>query len=152
MKAFAVFNWTTPFPSHGRSLFANMIPPGKEAELFSIYEISERGTSWLGPLAFGLVNQITGSLRPAIVSIILFFNAPPGWTVPKYMADLIAICIYVNMSIDAIISIFSFIQENENLRKKSISADTGWHFRDPPNLNVNQSMYTWPDECRLSPA
>ena len=50
-----------------------MIPPGKEAEFFSIYEVSERGASWLGPLAFGLVNQVTGSLRPAIVSIILFF-------------------------------------------------------------------------------
>lgn len=58
-----------------RGLFANMIPPGKEAEFFSIYEVSERGTSWLGPLAFGLVNQITGSLRPAMVSIILFFIA-----------------------------------------------------------------------------
>ncbi|MCZ0940684.1 MAG: MFS transporter [Caldilineaceae bacterium] len=56
-----------------RGLFANMIPQGKEAEFFSIYEVSERGTSWLGPLAFGLVNQFTGSLRPAIVSIILFF-------------------------------------------------------------------------------
>ena len=56
-----------------RSLFANMIPPGKEAEFFSIYEVSERGTSWLGPLAFGLVNQIFGNLRPAIASIILFF-------------------------------------------------------------------------------
>ena len=56
-----------------RSLFANMIPQGKEAEFFSIYEVSERGTSWLGPLAFGLVNQFSGSLRPAILSIILFF-------------------------------------------------------------------------------
>ncbi|MXZ19818.1 MAG: MFS transporter [Caldilineaceae bacterium SB0665_bin_25] len=56
-----------------RGLFANMIPQGKEAEFFSIYEVSERGTSWLGPLAFGLVNQMTGSLRPAMVSIILFF-------------------------------------------------------------------------------
>ena len=56
-----------------RSLFANMIPLGKEAEFFSIYEVSERGTSWLGPLAFGLVNQLSGSLRPAIASIILFF-------------------------------------------------------------------------------
>ena len=56
-----------------RSLFANMIPPGKEAEFFSIYEVSERGTSWIGPLVFGLVNQWTGSLRPAIVSIIIFF-------------------------------------------------------------------------------
>jgi len=56
-----------------RSLFAQMIPPGREAEFFSIYEISERGTSWLGPLLFGLVNQITGSLRPAILSLIFFF-------------------------------------------------------------------------------
>jgi len=56
-----------------RSLFAQMIPKGKEAEFFSIYEISERGTSWIGPLLFGLVNQLTGSLRPAIVSIIIFF-------------------------------------------------------------------------------
>jgi MFS transporter, UMF1 family len=56
-----------------RSLFAQMIPEGKEAEFFSIYEVSERGTSWIGPLLFGLVNQLTGSLRPAIVSIIIFF-------------------------------------------------------------------------------
>lgn len=56
-----------------RSLFSQMIPKGKEAEFFSVYEISERGTSWLGPALFGLVNQFTGSLRPAIVSLILFF-------------------------------------------------------------------------------
>ena len=56
-----------------RSLFAQMIPPGKEAEFFSIYEVSERGTSWIGPLLFGLVNQRTGSLRPAILSLIFFF-------------------------------------------------------------------------------
>lgn len=56
-----------------RSLFAQMIPPGKEAEFFSIYEISERGTSWIGPLLFGLVNQLLGSLRPAILSLIFFF-------------------------------------------------------------------------------
>ena len=57
-----------------RSLFAQMIPKGKEAEFFSIYEISERGTSWIGPIVFGLVNQLTGSLRPAIVSLIVFFT------------------------------------------------------------------------------
>jgi UMF1 family MFS transporter len=56
-----------------RSLFAQMIPPGKEAEFFSIYEVSERGTSWVGPLLFGVVNQWFGSLRPAILSLIFFF-------------------------------------------------------------------------------
>ncbi len=56
-----------------RSLFAQMIPKGKEAEFFSIYEISERGTSWLGPLLFGLVNQLFNNLRLAIISLIFFF-------------------------------------------------------------------------------
>jgi UMF1 family MFS transporter len=58
-----------------RSLFSQMIPKGKEAEYYSFYEVSERGTSWIGPLIFGLVNQITGSLRPALLSLIFFFIA-----------------------------------------------------------------------------
>ncbi len=56
-----------------RSLFAQMIPYGQEAEYYSFYEVSERGTSWIGPLIFGLVNQVFGSLRPAILSLIFFF-------------------------------------------------------------------------------
>lgn len=56
-----------------RSLFSQLIPRGQEAEYFSIYEISDKGTSWLGPLFFGLGLQITGSFRIAIVSLILFF-------------------------------------------------------------------------------
>ncbi|NCP16464.1 MFS transporter [bacterium] len=56
-----------------RSLYAQIIPSGKQAEYYSFYEVSERGTSWIGPLLFGLVNQIFGSLRPAILSLIFFF-------------------------------------------------------------------------------
>ncbi len=56
-----------------RSLFSHMIPHGQEAEYFSLYEISERGTSWLGPLLFGLSLQFTGSYRIAILSLIIFF-------------------------------------------------------------------------------
>ncbi len=56
-----------------RSMFSQLIPVGKEAEYFSLYEISERGTSWLGPLLFGLVFQVTGSYRSAIASLVVFF-------------------------------------------------------------------------------
>jgi UMF1 family MFS transporter len=52
-----------------------MIPAGREAEYFGIYEISERGTSWLGPLFFGLALQFTGSYRIAILAIALYFIA-----------------------------------------------------------------------------
>jgi UMF1 family MFS transporter len=56
-----------------RSLFSRFIPQGKEAEYYSFYEVSERGTSWIGPLVFGLANQYFGSLRPALLSLIFFF-------------------------------------------------------------------------------
>ena|ERR1700752_1706059 len=56
-----------------RSLFAQMVPKNKEAEFFSIYEISERGTSWLGPMVFGIANQLFHNLRIAILALIFFF-------------------------------------------------------------------------------
>lgn len=56
-----------------RSLFSLMIPKGQESEYFSLYEVSERGTSWLGPLVFGLALQWTGSYRVALLSIAIFF-------------------------------------------------------------------------------
>ncbi|MGW7283371.1 MFS transporter [Streptomyces sp. NPDC054844] len=56
-----------------RSLFSHLVPPGKEAEYFSAYELSDRGTSWLGPLLFGLTYQLTGSYRDAIISLVAFF-------------------------------------------------------------------------------
>jgi UMF1 family MFS transporter len=58
-----------------RSVFSLMIPQGQEAEYFSLYEIGERGTSWLAPLLFGLAYQLTGSYRIAIVSLMIFFVA-----------------------------------------------------------------------------
>ncbi|MCH6163998.1 MFS transporter [Streptomyces marispadix] len=56
-----------------RSLYAQLVPAGKEAEFFSLYEVSDRGTSWLGPLVFGLAYQLTESYRAAIISLVVFF-------------------------------------------------------------------------------
>jgi UMF1 family MFS transporter len=56
-----------------RSLFSRMIPPGKEASFFGLYEVSERGTSWMGPLLFSIVIARTGSYRQALLSLIFFF-------------------------------------------------------------------------------
>jgi len=56
-----------------RSFFSLLIPRGREAEYFSLYQACERGTSWLGTLVFGLVHQWTHSYRPAIFALIIFF-------------------------------------------------------------------------------
>jgi len=56
-----------------RSLFSRLIPEGKEAAFFGLYEVSERGTSWMGPLLFSIVIARTGSYRQALLSLIVFF-------------------------------------------------------------------------------
>jgi len=56
-----------------RSLFSRMIPAGRESAFFGIYEVSERGTSWIGPLLFSVVIARTGSYRQALLSLIFFF-------------------------------------------------------------------------------
>ena len=74
-----------------RSMFSQMIPKDQEAEFYSFYEISERGTSWMGTFLFGLVNQLFGSLRLGIVSVIVFFLLGlillPLVNVPKAMKE-----------------------------------------------------------------
>ncbi len=56
-----------------RSLYSQIIPRQNESEYFGFYEISERGTSWIGPLVFAAAVQLTGSTRVAVLSVILFF-------------------------------------------------------------------------------
>ena len=56
-----------------RSLYSLLVPRGKEAEYFSLYQAAERGTSWFGTLLFGLVFQLTGSYRNAVVALVAFF-------------------------------------------------------------------------------
>ena len=56
-----------------RSFFSLLIPRGREGEYFSLYQAAERGTSWFGTLLFGVVFQLSGSYRPAILALIVFF-------------------------------------------------------------------------------
>ena len=56
-----------------RSLYSQLVPNGREAEYFSLYQAMERGTSWFGTLLFGLVYQLTHTYRLAIVALIIFF-------------------------------------------------------------------------------
>ncbi|WP_110205529.1 MFS transporter [Nocardioides daejeonensis] len=56
-----------------RSYFSLLIPRGREGEFFSFYHAMDRGTSWFGTLTFGVVYQLTGSYRPAIFALIVFF-------------------------------------------------------------------------------
>jgi len=56
-----------------RGAFAEMIPHGHESEFFAFYEVTDKGTAWLGPVVVGLVNEFTGSFRLGFFSIIFFY-------------------------------------------------------------------------------
>jgi MFS transporter, UMF1 family len=56
-----------------RSFYSQLIPRGREAEYFSLYQACERGTSWIGTLVFGVVHQLTDSYRPALLALMVLF-------------------------------------------------------------------------------
>ncbi len=58
-----------------RSLFSQMIPKSRESSFFGLYEISEKGTSWIGNAVFAIVVGSTGSYRQAILALVVFFVA-----------------------------------------------------------------------------
>ena len=58
-----------------RSLFARMIPPHKSSEYFGFFSVFEKFAGIAGPAIFALAVTLTGSSRPAILSVIAFFIA-----------------------------------------------------------------------------
>ncbi|WP_214105514.1 MFS transporter [Acrocarpospora catenulata] len=56
-----------------RSLFSHVIPRGREAEYYSLYEISDKGATLIGSFSLGLALQLTDSYRFGILSLIFFF-------------------------------------------------------------------------------
>ncbi len=56
-----------------RTMQGLFTPPEREAEFFGFFAVSGRFASVLGPLTFGVMVAITGSLRYAILSVIGFF-------------------------------------------------------------------------------
>jgi UMF1 family MFS transporter len=59
--------------SLARSIYSKIIPAGSESRYFGIYELTDRGSSWLGPLLFGISLQLSGSYRSALLALIIFF-------------------------------------------------------------------------------
>lgn len=61
-----------------RSLFARLVPAGREAEYFSFLDISRRMAGVAGPLIFAVVTGIAGHGRAGILAVLSLFVAG-GW-------------------------------------------------------------------------
>ena len=56
-----------------RSIFSAIVPRGHEAEFFALFEVFDKGTSWLGPLVISIVFSATGSFKDAFLMLVIFF-------------------------------------------------------------------------------
>ena len=59
--------------SLARSLYSQLVPAGLEATFFGVFEVANQGTSWIAPLLFTVVVDVTGSFRQAILSLMVLF-------------------------------------------------------------------------------
>jgi UMF1 family MFS transporter len=60
--------------SLSRSTYSKLLPQTQDhASYFSFYDVCDKTGTVLGTLIFGIVNEITGSMRDSILALILFF-------------------------------------------------------------------------------
>jgi MFS transporter, UMF1 family len=62
--------------SYTRTVFSDLTPPGREAEFFSLYEITDKGSSWMGPLIVGIMHGQTGEIRYSFFYILAVMIVP----------------------------------------------------------------------------
>jgi UMF1 family MFS transporter len=56
-----------------RSLYSQLIPWEQRAEFFGLFAVGSKFASILGPFTFGVVRDVTGNSRTAILSTLVFF-------------------------------------------------------------------------------
>ncbi|KAI5116525.1 hypothetical protein M0805_000591 [Coniferiporia weirii] len=51
------------FQGYARAFYAELIPPGEEARWYALYSITDKSSSFIGPLVVGLIADATGNIR-----------------------------------------------------------------------------------------
>lgn len=62
--------------SYSRSLFSDFIPPGLESQMFGLYAVTDRGSSFIGPLVVAAIKSATGSIRAGLVFTFVSIVVP----------------------------------------------------------------------------
>lgn len=62
--------------SYCRSIFSTLIPPGSEAAFYSLYAVTDKGSSIIGPAVVGAIIDRTGEIRPAFGFLAILILLP----------------------------------------------------------------------------
>jgi UMF1 family MFS transporter len=57
-------------------MFGELLPKGHESEFFGLYEVTDKGSSWLRTLLVGIITTATGSIRYSFFMLFFLFTAP----------------------------------------------------------------------------
>ncbi|TFK38412.1 MFS general substrate transporter [Crucibulum laeve] len=66
------------FQGYARAFYAELLPPGEEARWYGLFSITDKSSSFLGPLIVGLISDTTGNIRYGFfVLIVMIWAAVP---------------------------------------------------------------------------
>ncbi|KAJ2932154.1 hypothetical protein H1R20_g4946, partial [Candolleomyces eurysporus] len=63
------------FQGYARAFYAELIPPGEEARWYGLFSITDKSSSFVGPLIVGLIADTTGNIRYAFFFLVLMIWA-----------------------------------------------------------------------------
>jgi len=59
------------FQGYARASYAELLPPGEEARWYALFSITDKSSSFLGPLVVGLISDLTGNIRYSFFFLVL---------------------------------------------------------------------------------
>ncbi|KAG2177346.1 hypothetical protein INT43_008003 [Umbelopsis isabellina] len=65
--------------AYARSTFAEIIPIGRENEMYSLFLITQGGGGWIGPLVTGIISDKTGNMRYCDIFVLVCIVVPVIW-------------------------------------------------------------------------
>jgi len=63
------------FQGYARASYAELLPPGEEARWYALFSITDKSSSFLGPLVVGLIADITGNIRYSFFFLVFMVGA-----------------------------------------------------------------------------
>ncbi|ORY33093.1 autophagy-related protein 22-like protein [Naematelia encephala] len=65
-----------PFSSYSRAVYAELIPPGHESSFFSLFSLTDKSASFLGPAIVGFIADTTGNIRLGFLFLLVLLAVP----------------------------------------------------------------------------
>jgi len=58
------------FQAYARAFYAELLPPGEEARWYGLFSITDKSSSFIGPLVVGVISDLTGNIRYAFFFLL----------------------------------------------------------------------------------